>query len=168
MLLLKLDKKEYQTLLIMQLILWCLIPTFTPSNYQSNGLIWFVTLYCVVGYVRLFRVNPSFTAKNYLGFFILFSMLRYLSCVLLITLGTRISIAAENSLFFYGQQSALTFLSALSLFMLFNKFEIGYNKVVNTVASATFGVYLIHDSDMIRHLLWQDVFKTHNTRILFF
>ena len=159
MLLQKLDKKEYQTLLIMELILWCIIPTFTPSNYQSNGLIWFVTLYCVAGYIRLFGLNPRFTAKCYLGFFLLFSTLRYLSCVCLMILGTKISIAADNSLFFYGQQSILTFLSALSLFVLFSKWDIGYNKMINTVATATFGVYLIHDSDIIRHLLWHEIFK---------
>ena len=74
-------------------------------------------------------------------------------------LGTKISIAADNSLFFYGQQSILTFLSALSLFVLFSKWDIGYNKMINTVATATFGVYLIHDSDIIRHLLWHEIFK---------
>ena len=30
---------------------------------------------------------------------------------------------------------------------------------INIVASATFGVYLIHDNAIIRNLLWLDVFK---------
>ena len=159
MLLQNLDKKTYQILIITLLLLWCIIPTLTSSNYQSNSLVWFVTLYSVAGYVRLFGLNPRFTTKSYLGFWVLFSVLRYLSCITLIALGTKIPFAASHSLFFYGQQSVLTFLSALSLFMVFEKRDIGYIKWINVVASATFGVYLIHDSNIIRHLLWHEVFK---------
>jgi len=159
MLLQKLDKKTYQILIITQLILWCIIPTFTTSNYQSNSLVWFVTLYCVAGYVRLFGLNPRFTTKSYIGFSLLFSALRYLSCITLIILGTKIPFAAENSLIFYNQNSILTFLSALSLFMVFEKWNMGHNKWINIVASATFGVYLIHDNAIIRNFLWLDVFK---------
>jgi hypothetical protein len=159
MLLQNLDKKTYQILIITQLVLWCIIPTFTSSDYQSNRLVWFVTLYCVAGYVRLFDLNPRFTTKSYIAFWLLFSALRYLSCITLMALGTKIPFAARHSLFFYNQQSVLTFLSALSLFMVFKKCNIGYVKWINIAASATFGVYLIHDSDIIRYLLWHEVFK---------
>lgn len=159
MLLQNLDKKTYQALLTMQLILWCIIPTFTASSYQSNPLLWFVTLYCVAGYIRLFGLNPKFSAKHYLGFFLLFSALRYLSCVILMVLGTKIPFAAEHSLFFYERQSVLTFLSALSLFMAFTKWDIGHKKWINVISSATFGVYLIHDSNILKPLLWKEIFK---------
>lgn len=155
----KLEKRTYQSLIVMQLILWCVIPTFTTSNYQSNRLLWFITLYCVAGYLRLFGLNSRFTQKTYFGFWLLFSALRYLSCILLMVLGTRISFAANHSLYFYGQQSVLTFLSALSLFMVFVKWDMKHIKWINIVASATFGVYLIHDNDVVRDLLWQEVFE---------
>ena len=74
-------------------------------------------------------------------------------------LGTKIPLAANHSLYFYSQQSILTFISALSLFMVFQKCNIGYIKWINVVASATFGVYLIHDSNIIRYLLWHEWFK---------
>lgn len=74
-------------------------------------------------------------------------------------IGTKIPVAATYSLYFYGQKSVLTFLSALSLFMAFEKCNIGYNKWINITASASFGVYLIHDSNLIRPLLWHEVFK---------
>lgn len=159
MLLRKLDKSTYQKLLVMLIIIWCIIPTFTTSAYQSNSLLWFVTLYSVAGYVRLFGLNPKFTAKHYFIFWLLFSVLRYLSCVSLIIIGTKVPFAAENSLRFYGTQSVLTFLSALSLFMCFETINMGNHKWINTIASATFGVYLIHDNDFVRPFLWQTLFK---------
>lgn len=45
----KLDKKTYKALVVMLLITWCVIPTFTTSDFQSNNLLWFITLYCVAG-----------------------------------------------------------------------------------------------------------------------
>lgn len=159
MLLQKLDKFTYQKLLIMVLILWCVIPTFTLSSFESNDLLWFITLYCVSGYIRLFGLNEKYERKHYLIFWLIVSLLRYLSCVVLILIGTRLPFAASHTLFFYGQKSILTFLSALALFMYFEKTNIGYSKVINSIASATFGVYLIHDSKIIRSFLWLDIFR---------
>ena len=34
-----------------------------------------------------------------------------------------------------------------------------YHKWINILASATFGVYLIHDNGIVRPFLWVDVFK---------
>ena len=41
----------------------------------------------------------------------------------------------------------------------FFRWNIGYIKWVNIIASATFGVYIIHDSAIIRPLLWHELFK---------
>ena len=158
MLILNLDKKTYQILITAQLILWCIIPTLTHSSYQSNNLIWFITLYSVAGYVRLYGLNPKFTAKSYIGFFLLFSSLRFLSCVVIMAIGTAVPPISKYSLFFYGQQSIFTFLSAFCLFLAFEKWDIGSVKWINIIASATFGVYLIHDHPLIRSLLWKTVF----------
>ena len=154
-----LDKSKFQKLLIMLLILWSFIPTFTSYSYQSNKLLWFITLYSVASYVRLYGLNAKFTAKHWLLIALSFLLLRYLTCVTLILLGTKISFAYNHLLFFYWQQTLFTFLSALSLFMVFEKMNMGHRKWINIVASASFGVYLIHDSEMIRPLLWLDVFK---------
>lgn len=155
----KIDKSTYQKLLVMEVILWVIIPTFTFSSYQSNSLIWFITLYSISGYVRLYGLNCKFKKKHYLCFWLLFSTLRYLSSVCLIILGTRVAFAYEHPLAFYGQQSILTFLSAFALFMFFEKSNMGYHKWINIIASATFGVYLIHCSNIVHPFLWINVFK---------
>ncbi len=169
LLLRKLDKAMFQLLLAVALILWCIIPTFTTLSYQSNSLLWFITLYSVSGYVRLYGLNPKFKAKHYLAMWFIFSVLRYLSCIALVFLGTKSSFAYSHTLFFYPQQSLLTFLSALALFMAFEKKDIGYRKWINIIASASFGVYLIHENSLIRPLLWEEIFKNasyQNTALL--
>ena len=43
--------------------------------------------------------------------------------------------------------------------MVFKNIKIGYNKWINIIASASFGVYLIHDNNIVRPFLWKTVFK---------
>ena len=44
--------------------------------------------------------------------------------------------------------------------MAFTDLKVNYNKWINLISSATFGVYLIHDHCIIRPWLWKTVF--HN------
>lgn len=48
---------------------------------------------------------------------------------------------------------------SLSIFMLFSTLNLGVVTWMNKLASATFGVYLIHDYRMSRVFLWKDVFS---------
>lgn len=42
------------------------------------------------------------------------------------------------------------------------KFKIKHHRWINIAASATFGVYLIHDNNYMRHFLWIDFFNNAN------
>ena len=53
-LLYNLDKAAYKKLLLLLLVMWCLIPTITQKSFQGNYFLWFVTLYCVAGYIRIY------------------------------------------------------------------------------------------------------------------
>lgn len=156
-----LDKGEFQKLVILLLVMWCVIPTFTGELYsfQSNNFLWFVVLYCVAAYIRKYDLSPRLTCRHYVCGLAVFSVLRYFSSVVLILIGTRIPFAGTYHLAFYGKRSILTFLSAFSIFMVFKNIKLGYNKWINLVASATFGVYLIHDNGIVRRFLWGSIFK---------
>ncbi|MBT9013034.1 hypothetical protein BTI85_09295, partial [Lactobacillus delbrueckii subsp. bulgaricus] len=51
---------------------------------------------------------------------------------------------------------------ALGLFAWIGSKKIGYHKFINTVATTTFGIYLIHDNGLISTLLWIKVFHMEN------
>ena len=49
---------------------------------------------------------------------------------------------------------------SVSMFMWFKNFELKQSKAINTIASATFGVLLIHaNSNQMRQFLWCDLLK---------
>ena len=155
----RMEKDIFRNFLVLVIIMWCIVPTFTPEDYQVNNLLWFFTLYSVAAYIRLFGLNPRFKCRHYVCFCIMFSLLRYMSSVTLILIGTKVPTAARHYLEFYEKWSVLTFLSALSMFMVFYSIKMGHNRWINVIASATFGVYLIHDNRIVRPFLWQTVFK---------
>ena len=50
------------------------------------------------------------------------------------------------------------FLLSISIFGIFLNINIKDNKVINTIASTTLGIYLIHDGEICRYV-WSHVFK---------
>lgn len=158
-LLLKLKKAEYQKLLALLLVIWCVIPTFLNSNYQSNNLLWFITVYVIAGYIRLHGLNERFEAKHYLLLWVIFTALQYLCSVGMMLLGAKSKFIYKNVQHFNSMQSIIVLLCAISAFMVFAKHKIRVNKFINIIASAAFGVYLIHDNRLVRQFLWKTFFN---------
>ena len=51
----------------------------------------------------------------------------------------------------------LAVITAVCAFLFFKNLNIGYSKVINTIAASAFGVLLIHaNSDAMRQWLWKD------------
>lgn len=157
-----LDKKTHQVLVVCLLICWCIIPTFTARGFESNSLLWFVVLYCIASYVKLYGLNPKYKSKHYFLMWIVFSILTYISSCVFSILGTKLNFFASHATYFYGQEKITTLLISLSLFMAFATLKMPYRKWINLIASTTFGVYLIHDNGVVRPFLWLDVFKNAN------
>ena len=154
-----LDKNMYQKFLFVLIICWSVIPTITNSSYQSNSLLWFVTLYSIAGYIRLYGLNDKYTIKHYVILLILSVTVTYASSVVFAVLGMKWSFFSSHDTYFYDQEKITMQLISLCLFMIFVNLNINYCKWINTAASATFGVYLIHDHSSIRRFLWMDLFQ---------
>jgi hypothetical protein len=153
-----LNQKNYQSLLVMLVILWSLLPTLTNLEYQGNSLTWFITLYAIAGYARLYGFNKKFSSKHYFIFGLIFSILTYSTSAVFTIMGSKWNIFIRIT-YFYDQEKISVLLISLSLFMAFATLKINHNKWINIIASAAFGVYLIHDSNIIRPFLWLEVFK---------
>lgn len=68
--------------------------------------------------------------------------------------------AKEEEAFFIGDGSGkpVAVIEAVCAFMVFNNLKIKNSSIINTLASETFGVLLIHaNSDTMRSWLWGDV-----------
>lgn len=85
--------------------------------------------------------------------------LNYMVVILFDLLGEKIPIFGVGATFFYDMQRLPVFLISVTLFIGFLGLPIKYNRLINAIASATFGVYLIHDDNLVRPFLWETLFK---------
>lgn len=154
-----LNKNVYQYLILLLVLCWSIIPTLTTQLFESNSLLWFITLYAIAGYAKIYGFNERLKSKHYFFLFLIVLVCSYLVSVSFLVLGTKRNELAVHAIDFFGMERFPILLMALFLFMTFAKLKIKFNKWINVIASATFGVYLIHDSSYIRYYIWWNIFK---------
>ena len=116
-------------------------------------------LYSLAGYFRLFGIRANLCGTTLIILSVACSILTFLSVVLFDAIGIRIPLFQTHSTFFYGAQKFPVVVISVLAFLGFSKLDIQYNKIINTISSATFGVYLIHDNNYVRPFIWVKIFK---------
>lgn len=159
------SKKKLEYFIFTILIMFCVWPTLYPfSNILDTnngyGIIWFVCLYFVAGYVRVYIAENSFPQKNSLMIYLAMSLIIFLSKIVItyITSITGFGETMTNTLYKYN--SIVTFISSFSLFVFFLNINIKntlLNKIILIISPFTFGVYLIHEHFALRQLLWSEI-----------
>ena len=153
------DKKKHLMLIFLLVVIWSVIPTFTTAMLNFSSIGWFATLYIIAAYIRLYPNN--WFEKSKINIFMCLStyMLILLSIIVFDIIGVKHSIFSSQATYFTGENKLPLLFCAITLFLGFKNIEIRSYKIVNIIASSMFGVYLIHDNDLVRHFLWMDVFK---------
>lgn len=156
------SRKEYKVLLVILFVLNIyLFPYFSYGNIysSSDSLQLFIFLFLLGGYIRLY--NPLTKYAKFFGrsFFLycLFITLAYIAKEYFLYITSHKTIDVGISLTFLGNNS-FTFFSAVLLFLWAKHRTFAKNRMTNfvvKVAPFTLGVYLIHDNEYIRKLLWE-------------
>ena len=156
-------KRQHLSLLALVLFIYVILGTLPKISVTMNYVTWFIVLYFIASFVRLYP-NKLFENKKLWGWSTLgIFVLSALSVVLCAWLGTKL----DRDLVFYflsDSNKVLAVALGFSSFLLFHNIHFE-SRFINLVASAMFGVLLIHaNSDTMRRWLWQDVLK--NTSFL--
>lgn len=157
-------QRQHIIVLLGGFVLWCVIPTLLAQVCGSNKLLWFIYLYFVSAYIRKYADNINLSSLKCLIAAVFFWLVSFL----LELVFPQIFIVFPKY-FSHDMNTVFVFLSSVFLFLAFKNFKTGCIKAVNVIASATFGVYLIHDNDLVRNVLWNDIFRNtayQNSRIL--
>lgn len=159
----KVSKHFFQAFLIITSIFFSLIPTITTFGSRLGMFAWFFILYCWASYIKLFGLKPKLKCKHYFFLCLILYVLNIVGYLGIETLSSKISLINRykyriNRIYF-ASDSFLMLLTSILLFMSFATLKLKTNKFINLVASATFGVYLIHDSNFVRPYLWGNIFK---------
>lgn len=155
------SRKALLTIIIVTVFIWSILPTFSIFLYKkpfnSNNLTWFITLYFIAAYIRLYPHPVLKKPRRHL----LFSVLLYISvfCIsfLLILLSKKVDYYEKELDYFCSMQTLPVLLCALELFIGFRGMRLRPSRWINTISSTTLGIYLIHDNPYVREFLWDNL-----------
>lgn len=145
----KLDKTMHKKLVFMLLFFYSVLPTFFSNGAMTDPIIWYMTLYFVAAYIRLY---PADWMKNnkLCGSLLFISVIVTSVCI-----GVDSFDGGEYHCLIDNSNRVMAFLIGLFAFLFFNNLKMEYNKFVNNVAATTFGVLCIHaNSEAMRVLIW--------------
>ena len=153
-------KRQYQLLLGVLLTYYTFISTVFEKIDTFSELGWYITVYLIGGYLRLYE--PRVWNKAWKsGLWTLGALAACLLSVLWM-IWRHMSGPCDLSIYYYvsNAHKPLGLLIAVCSFQWFRHLQIPNSRIINTLASSIFGVLLIHgNSDAMRHKLWVDWLK---------
>ena len=158
------DKKT-MTLGLAGLIFLIGLPIIVPS--MKNAVIGLILAYVLGACVLKYDLKVSNVKLVLL--LILVGVLTTAVTGLLLTSAHSSTFISGFRLFFVTGFNVSAYASALIIFLLFRQWNFGNIKIIKTVASTTFGVYLFHDSRAFRMYMWHDIINPaqwHGVRLI--
>lgn len=136
--------------------MYTIIATISEIDVIMNYVTWFIVLYFISSYVRLYP-KKVFEKKGLWGWIALITFI--LSAVSVVCC-TKLSVKSEEISqyhFVSDSNKILALATAISSFLFFKNLKFK-SRFINKIASTMFGVLLIHaNSDAMRRFLWQDL-----------
>lgn len=153
-------EKQHICLLLLLSFAYIVIGTLPKINVTMSYVSWFVVLYILAAYLRLYP-KKLFANTRLWGWATLGMLLiSAISVVGMTWLGVRLG-RREMAFFYYfvsDSNKLFAVLLSLSGFLFFKNVRVPYSRLINTVAASAFGVLLIHaNGDTMRRWLWRDV-----------
>lgn len=149
--------KASSTKLVVSIVVICsVVPTVYMRDIigTSGGysFVWLTMLYVIGAYVRKYRVFDKTNNYKLFGFFAVSMLLTWSSKLVIELLTEKIFGTAKFQDVLYNYTSPTILLMAVMLLAIFSKMELRVNlqKVIGFVAPLAFGVYLLHESPLIR------------------
>lgn len=153
------DSKLHLRLVALCLLVYSVIGTMPKITLGVNYVSWFVVLYFIASYIRLYGFPIKISNRNW-AWLTLFSVLISMASVLFMVWLSTVFVDKNIPIFWFVADSnhIMAVITALCSFMFFKNLKIGYSKLINMIGASTFGVLLIHaNSDTMRQWLWQDL-----------
>lgn len=154
-----LGERRHFYLLALCIFMYVIIGTIPYMGTSMNYVSWFIVLYILSSFIRLYP-RKIMNKCGLWGWLTLLSVsLSILSIVAMTWIGTKYGKMA----YYFSLSDSNKFLAvsnAVCAFLFFKNWKMKRSKFINTVASSTFGVLMIHaNSDAMRRWLWQDTLK---------
>ena len=162
--LISLEKNKFKSLINFSFLFLSLIPSFIPLKFGFSNFTWFIFVYMIGAYIRLYDEDIMyinnikkivyFRKKTYI-FISIFIM--SFSILLMDFLSYYSSVFIGRQLFFSNINSVFVIFCSLWIFSLFKNRSSFYSKKINHISQSMLMVYLLHDNHLLREILWEKI-----------
>lgn len=157
-----LNEKQHRALVIGLGAIWCVIPTFFKADFGMSVFGWYVYVFLLAGYVRRIIDDIHVPSKTLFAVSGVFYGLILLSELVIDWFGVHYKWSllkyAEH---FRNMTSLLVMVSMVALVIGVLKLAPKHNRFIQTVASTTLAVFVIHDNKAMIPFLWVKWFRTN-------
>lgn len=154
-----LSRRQHTILVLLCVLFFSFMDHIPGYKFRFNYVGWFCVLHVIASYIRFYQKDLKLLSSHSLLLIVL-GLLVAVVGVLVPVVAIDLGLPFRSSIYRYVADSnaILAILSSVLLFCGFKNIQIGQSKIINTIASSTFGVLLIHaNSDTMRRWLWGDV-----------
>lgn len=156
-----LTQKQHILLIGLLLFIYVLHGSIPKLSVIMNYVSWFSVLYVISSYLRLYPIYK----RDDVRFWRAMTMLSLTFSICSVLLMSYVSSKTMNHMniemiyfLIHDSNSILALTNGICSFMWFKNMKIKEYKLVNTISSCTFGVFLIHTcGNTMRRWLWNDV-----------
>lgn len=152
------EKETFNKFLLMNIILVFIIPTITTSDLYFNELFQFLTFYLIGAYLKNNEIKSKAFLKKVNIFLVSSIILLICSSVLIELMSLKFQFLSKYGTYFFNRNSIFILVLATCIFIKTLSIKPFSNSVINTVASTTLGIYLIHDNPNFRSIIWNRIF----------
>lgn len=154
----KMKKRDLQILMALLLAFFSLektiVPVYLATDRYGYDFGWFLCLFIVAGYIRLYGISWLEKRSHAVGAYALSCLLIWLLSLFSNTLGGKIDAFTHYANMPYTYNHLLCLTGAVSLFYVFKNMRIKeghFAETVRKLAPCTFGVYLLHEHILVRY-----------------
>ena len=151
-------KKDFKILLTIMIGIWFIYANIPGVEVFSSNFILFVTIYLIGGYIKKYNINFLTNKKRVLTL-TFFIALMYLIMLVIQVVSIKVPFLQNKWSYFNGQRSPLVLVLAVIFLVTFKNWNIKSSKIINKIASTTFGIYLIHENFFTKDIIWKQIVK---------
>lgn len=151
-------EKQHRWLLVLTLGVFSVWASIPFVNVGFNYVFWFMNLYLISSYIRLYPV-PLFGNTRFWGWMSLLAIVCSYASVIIMAWIKETFDFSLGYYFFLADSNKITSLAVALCFFLFSKnWKLKYHPIINKIAASTFGVLCIHaNCDTMRQWLWKEI-----------
>lgn len=163
------SKKEYQKLLLILLICFSIISilpaAYTLDSSRGYGIIWFICLYLIAGYIRIYDIPKKLKLNKNFYFLLLYLIFAIMVAAGMLLLDSVSDYLGKENLRekFLQYNNIFVLMESIALFMYFKQLNIKSSKLIKLIefiVPLTLAVYLIHEQSQLRTVLYNKILHT--------